>query len=68
MGKSIGTEGKHLRLSEEDEAVDQWQMGQSEKYTDAPYLGPMCPGLGRVFTGVQRGWQLVHGDWRTGPE
>ena len=27
MGKSIGTEGKHLRLSEDAEAADLWQMG-----------------------------------------
>ena len=52
MGKSIGTEGKHLRLSEEGEAAYLWQTGQSEKYTDGLYLGPTCPGMGRVFTGV----------------
>ena len=32
MGKSIGTEGKHLRLLEKGEAADLWQMGQGEKY------------------------------------
>ena len=68
MGKSIGTEGKHLRLLEEDEAADLWQMGWSEKYTDGPYHSPICPRLGRVFTGVQGGWELVRGDGRTGPE
>ena len=51
-GKSIGTEGKHLRLSEEGEVADLWQMGQSEKYTDDQYHSPMSPGLGCVFTGV----------------
>ena len=28
----------------------------------------MCPGLGHVFTGVQGGWELERGDWRTGLE
>ena len=56
MGKSIGTEGKHLRLLEEGEVADLWQTGQSENYTDGLYHGPMCPGLGRVFTGVQGSW------------
>ena len=37
MGKSIGTEGKHLRLSEEGEVANLWQVGQSEKYADGPY-------------------------------
>ena len=60
-GKSIRTEGKHLRPLEEGEAADLWQMGQSGKYTDGPYLGPTCPGLGRVFSGVQEGWELVRG-------
>ena len=31
--KSIGPEGKNLRLSEEGEAADLWQTGHSEKYT-----------------------------------
>ena len=57
-----------MKLSEEGEAANLWQMGQSEKYTDGPYLGPRCPGLGCVFTGVQGGWELVHGDGRTGRE
>ena len=57
-----------MRLSEEGEVAYLWQMGQSEKYTDGPYLGPTCPGLGRVFTGVQGGWELECGDWRTAPE
>ena len=30
--------------------------------------GPYVSQLGCVFTGVQAGWELVHGDWRTGPE
>ena len=68
MEKSIGIEGKHLRLSEEGEVANLWQMGQSKKYTDGLYHGPTCPRLGRVFTAVQGGWELVHGDWRTGPE
>ena len=67
-GKSIGTEGKHLRPLEEGEMADLWQMGQSEKYTDGLYHSPMCPGLGHVFTDVQGGWELVRGYWRTGPE
>ena len=29
MGELIGTEGKHLRLLEESEAANLWQMGQS---------------------------------------
>ena len=57
-----------MRLLEEGEAADLWLTGQSEKYTDGPYHGPVCPGLGFVFTGVQGGWELVRGDWRTGPE
>ena len=68
MGKSTGTEWKHLRLLEELEAADLWQTEQSENYTDGPYLSPMCPRLECVFTGVQGGWELVCGDWRTGPE
>ena len=28
----------------------------------------MCLGLGHAFTGVQVGWELGCGDWRTGPE
>ena len=66
MGKSTGTEGKYLRLSEEGEVANWWQMGESEKYTDGP--GPTCPRLGRVFTGVQGGWALEREDWRKGPE
>ena len=57
-----------MRLSEEGEAANLWQTGQSEKYTEDPYHGPTCPRLGRVFTGVQGGWELVRGNWRTGPE
>ena len=57
-----------MRLSEEGEAADLWQTGQSEKYTDGPYHGPTCPVLGHVFTGVQGGRELDRGDWRTGPE
>ena len=68
MEKSIGTKGKHLRLLEEGEAAILWQTGHSEKYTDGLYCGPMSPRLGHVFTGVQGGWELVCGDWRTGPE
>ena len=41
-----------MRLSEEGDVADLWQMGQSEKYTDGPYHSPTCPGLGCVFTGV----------------
>ena len=67
-GKSTRTEGKHLRLLEEGEAADLWQTGQSEKYTDCPYFCPTCPRLRCVFIGVQGGWELVCGDWRTGPE
>ena len=61
-GKSIGTEGKHLRLLEEGEAAHLWQMEQSQNYTESAYCGPTCPGLGHVFTGVQGGWELEHGD------
>ena len=43
MGKSVGTEGKHLRLSEESEVTNLWQTGQSENDTDGPYCGPTCP-------------------------
>ena len=50
-----------MRLSEEGEAADLWQTGQSEKYTDGLYGGPVCPGLGRVFTGVQDA-----GSWSVG--
>ena len=57
-----------MRLSEEGEAADLWQTGQSEKYTDGSYHSPTYPRLGHVFTGVQGGWELVHGDWRTDPE
>ena len=57
-----------MRLLEEGEAADLWHTGQSEKYTDSLYHRPMCPRMERVFTGVQGGWELVHGDWRTGPE
>ena len=59
---------KHLRLSEEGEAANQWQTGKSEKYTDGPYCGPTWHGLALVFTGVQGGWELKNGDWRTGLE
>ena len=57
-----------MRLSEEGEAANLWQMGQGEKYTDHPYCDPTFPGLGRVFTGVQGSWELEHRDWRTDPE
>ena len=66
-GKSIGTEGKHLKLSVEGEEADLWKTGQSEYYRDGLYCGLTCPGLGHVFTAVQGGWELEHGDWRTGP-
>ena len=56
------------RLSEEGEVADLWQTGQSEKYTGGLYHSPTCPRLGRVFTGVQGGWELDCGDWRTDPE
>ena len=45
MGKSIGTEGKHLRLSEDAEAADLWQTGQSETQT-------ICTGALSVPTGT----------------
>ena len=38
MGKSVGTEGKHLRLSEEGEATNLWQMGQNEKTQSFSWL------------------------------
>ena len=61
MGKSIGTEEKHLRLLEEGKVANLWQTGQSKKYTDDPYLGPTCPALGRVFTSCKG-----HGSWSVG--
>ena len=57
-----------MKPSEAGEVADLWQTGQGEKYTDCPYHGPTCPGLGHVFTGVQGAWELVRGDWRTSPE
>ena len=40
-----------MRLSEEGEAADLGQTGQSEKYTDGLHHSPTCPGLVHVFTG-----------------
>ena len=68
LGKLMETEQKHLRLSEEGEVANLWQTGQRERYTDGPYHGPTWLRLGCVFTGVEGGWELVCGDWRTGPE
>ena len=62
MGKSVGIEGKYLRLSEESETAGPWSTGQSENYTDGPCSGPrepdwdMCP---LVHTGPRAGmWEL----------
>ena len=67
MGKSVGTERKHLRLSEEGETAGLWQTGQSENYRDGPCHGPVCPGLGHVPAGAHGGWELECGDWRAKP-
>ena len=32
MGKSVGMEGKHLRLLKEDETAELWQTEESETY------------------------------------
>ena len=55
MGKSVGTEGEHLRLSEEGETAGLWQTGQSETYTDSLCHSPACPRLGRVSTRAHGG-------------
>ena len=64
MGKSVGTERKHLRQSEEGEAAGLWQTGKSENYTDGLWHGHACPGLGRVSNSVHGGWELERGDKR----
>ena len=55
MGKSVGTEGEHLRLSEESETVGLWQTGQSVTYTDCPCHSPVCLRPGHVSAGVHKG-------------
>ena len=63
-GKSVGTEGEHLRLLEEGEMADLWQTGQSETYTDGLRHSPARPRLGSVSASAHRGWELECGDWR----
>ena len=67
MGKSGGTEGELLELSEERETASLWQAGHSETYTDGLCHSPMCPSLGCVSTNMHGGWVLEHGDWRANP-
>ena len=44
-GKSVGTEGEHLRLSEEGEMDGLWQTGQSGTYTNGACHSLACPSL-----------------------
>ena len=67
MGKLVGTEGKHVRLSEEGETASLWQTRQSENYTEGPCHGPLCSLLGHVSTRVHGDWELECGDWRASP-
>ena len=67
MEKLVGTEGKHIRLSEEGETANLWQTGQCENYTDSLCHNTVCPRLGCVYTSVHGGWELESGDWRANP-
>ena len=61
MGKSTGTEGKHLKLLEKGEGTDPLKMGQSQKYTDGPFCGPTFPGPAMCVHRCARG--LGAGAW-----
>ena len=66
QGNRLGQKGSIWGCWKRVKAADLWQRGQSEKYTDSPYLGLTCPRVRRVFTGVWGGWELECRDWRTG--
>ena len=67
MGKLIGTEGTHLRLLEEGEAANLWQMGQSEKYTDGLYIcSQVCKGAGSWCVGIGEQAQSENCCWLWG--
>ena len=59
LGQFIGTEGKHLILSEKDETADLWQFKWSESHMDVPWP---CV----LWTGTQvhqNAWRLGAGAW-----
>ena len=64
-GQSVGTERKHLRLSE-GKAVDLWQSEWSENHTANPCHGPASHGQGHKSTRICS-WELEHRDWREIP-
>lgn len=64
MGKSLGTEGNHLRLLDEGETAGLGQTGKSMTYTDGLCHDPVHLRLGHVSTGVHEGRELERGDWR----
>ena len=50
-----------MRLLEDGEAADLWQIGQSEKYTDGPYHRPYVPQIETCVHRCARG--LGAGTW-----
>ena len=64
LGQLIGTEEKHLRLSE-SKAADPWQSEWSESYTDNLYCSLTCPGLGCKSIRKCSIWELEHRNWST---
>ena len=63
LGQSVGTEGKHLRLSEST-AANLWRSEWNENHTDSLCCGPMYPGQGCKSTRKHSGWELERRDWR----
>ena len=59
-GKLVGTEEKHLELSEESKRAILGQEGQSETYTDDLGHNPVCFSLEHVSACVHRTWVLDH--------
>ena len=53
--------------SEESAATCQWQVGQTETYTDGPCHSPVCSNLKWLSASVHGGWGLEHGVWRADP-
>ena len=63
LGQSVGTEGKHLRLSE-NTAGNLWRSEWNENHTDNPCCGPMHSGRGCKSAGKHSGWELERRDWK----
>lgn len=64
MGRSVGTEGEHLELSEESRYAG-WDRKDRVRSTQMVRHIPEHPCLGHVPSSGHGGWVLGLGDWRT---